>query len=96
MDVATKLSTAEEEIIWHSLGGKNKIPYRNRFVTGEGSADFPIVEGLVSKRMMIKRRYSLNELEIEFIYYVTELGTKAVGLNLPDRLFKFWGMKGGE
>jgi hypothetical protein len=86
------LSDREKEIITHALCGSQTrrplSPYRNRFITGEGTDDFAVCEGLVAKQMMTKRKYSLlkqvlNERSFDIIYFVTELGAKEVGLYLP-------------
>ena len=80
-----ELNQKEKDVLQHALcGGQNKNPYRNRFITGPGSKDFPIVEGLVGKGMMIKREFSFNENDTEFFYWVTENGAKSIGLTLPQ------------
>lgn len=78
------ISAEEKEIIRHALcGGRNTKPYRNRYVTGKGSTGYSICEGLTVKGFMRKRRNSLNDFSEEWIYFVTEAGAKAVGLQLP-------------
>ena len=68
----------EIQIIKHTLGlDYKKEPFRNHFVTGEGTVDFPICEGLVERGFMIKREHSLLSTG-DFVYYVTEEGKKAI------------------
>lgn len=70
------------EIIEHALGlsGKTK-PYRNTFVTGEGSNDYQDCLDLVEMGYMKKwgdRGYLVGDL-----FTVTEKGARAVGSDLP-------------
>lgn len=79
-----RLTLREKEVLLHTLGAFcNAPPYRNHFVTGEGSDDFPVVEGLAWKGLMTKGRYHLNEMSKEFIYRATEEGAAAVNRKLP-------------
>lgn len=69
------LTKQELHVLQHSLGlTRGKAEYRNHFVTGSGSVDFPICEGLVEKGLMSKRRDPFNEMSEQFVYHVTEEG----------------------
>ena len=73
------MNKKEKHILRHSLGlNQRKRSYRNHFVTGPGSKDFEDCEALVSKGLMNKRKYSLNEISEEYIYCVTDQGRKAL------------------
>ena len=71
------LERAEGHILLHSLGlnyGDNA--YRNHFVTGEGSVDYPHCMALVGKGLMVKR--AGNELSGgDDVFFVTEDGKQA-------------------
>ena len=72
------LSNKEFHILKHSLGlKKGKDIYRNHFVTGEGSADYPICETLVEKGLLFKRQALFDEIDDRYIYHVTDEGIKA-------------------
>jgi hypothetical protein len=79
------LSLAEKSVIRHSLlGSRDKgEPYRNRFVTNEGTRDFPVLEGLVKKGLMSRVGFPLDQVNTSFLYRVTEEGARAVKLKLP-------------
>ena len=71
------LTTRQHHILRHSLGltsGDNA--YRNRFITGPGSKDYPDCEALVAMGLM--RRRDGNELSGgDPVYAVTEEGITA-------------------
>lgn len=79
-----ELTQREREIILHSLGmpNKGKRPYRNHFVTGEGSTDWPTCEGLAAKGLM--RKFAGNPLTGgEPCFVVTREGCALVGTEPP-------------
>lgn len=80
------LSIAEKAKLRHALlGSRDKgQPYRNRFITGEGTVDFPVVEGLVKKGLMKRMAYPPSQTDTDFLYQVTEEGARAVKLKLPN------------
>jgi hypothetical protein len=73
-------NTKEElQILRHSLGlddnGKGN-PYRNHFVTGEGTTDWPICNRLVENGLMqVRRNHPLSGGDDCF--FVTEIGKAA-------------------
>ena len=75
--IMNKMPKEELHILRHSLGlrpGQNG--YRNYFVTGKGSRDYPVCETLVRKGYMTKNIDPLNEMEREYVYRVTESGKR--------------------
>lgn len=80
----SELTVAEEENIRHSLGLRMHEPiakkaHRNHFVTGPGTDDYPVMEGLVAKGFAI-RRGPLKSFGDDFVYYITDAGIQAAGL----------------
>lgn len=76
---------SELHILQHSLGvdeyGLGE-QYRNHFVTGEGSVDWPVCNELVHRGLMeVKRNHHLSGGSDCF--WVTELGKKYVAENSP-------------
>jgi hypothetical protein len=68
------ITTEQHDILRHSLGlGRSSREYRNHFVTGPGSTDYPHCEALVAAGLM--RRYEGNPLTGgEPMYAVTDEG----------------------
>ncbi len=65
----------DKQILMHALGIRkpNGRPYRNHFVTGEGSDDYPICMALVARGLMVKRKGS--ELTGgDDVFFVTDAG----------------------
>ena len=66
------------DILRHSLGlGRSDREYRNHFVTGPGSTDYPHCEALVTAGLM-KRREGNPLSGGDPIYSVTEAGRAAL------------------
>ena len=72
------VSVPERDILRHALGlGRSNREYRNHFVTGPGSTDYPHCEALVAAGLMTKRPgHPLSGGDP--IYYVTEAGRAAL------------------
>ena len=72
------VSVPERDILRHSLGlGRGDREYRNHFVTGPGSTDYPHCEALVASGLMTKSPgHPLSGGDP--IYYVTEAGRAAL------------------
>ena len=84
MDVQ-HLKPQEAGIILHALGiqrrgGKWTKPYRNYFVTGEGTADWPVCCGLVVRGLLRVRSRAVNGGDVTF-----EVIEKFVGKAEIDR-----------
>lgn len=73
MDVTKK----ELHILRHSLGlTRGNKSYRNRFCTDENSDDYLHCEALVSKGLMVRRKNSLDEMSVSYVYYATGDGQR--------------------
>lgn len=72
------MNIEQQDILRHALGlGRSDREYRNHFVTGPGSTDYPHCEALVKAGFMTRREGS--ELSGgDLIYLVTEAGRIAV------------------
>jgi len=84
MDAAAM--SADLHILQHSLGldqyGRGR-EYRQHFVTGEGSTDYPVCMDLVARGMMVRR--DGNELSGgDDIFIVTDAGRAYVASNSPE------------
>ncbi len=77
------LTKEEKDVLIHALTGGTKNVYRNSFVTGVGTTDFPLCESLLEKKAMVKTKLSAM-YGGDFLYSVTPTGAEAVGLRLPD------------
>ena len=71
------MNTEQNDILRHALGlGRSEREYRNHFVTGPGSTDYPHCEALVTAGLMTKSPgHPLSGGDP--IYYVTEAGRAA-------------------
>lgn len=66
----------EVEIMAHALGlNSEKVSFRNHFVTGPGTTDFPICENLKKQGLMRKDKMAFLS---DPIYHVTEKGKKII------------------
>lgn len=85
-EIAGKQVAPEElHILRHSLGlTYGDTMYRNHFVTGEGSIDYPFCEALVAKGLMRKGRPSAITGDMD-AYFVTEEG-KAIAVASQPKL----------
>ena len=72
------MNTEQNDILRHALGlGRSERKYRNHFVTGPGSTDYPHCEALVAEGLMTKSPgHPLSGGDP--IYYVTEAGRAAL------------------
>ena len=72
------MNREQQDILRHALGlGRSDREYRNHFVTGPGSTDYPHCESLVADGLMTKRPgHPLSGGDP--IYTVTELGRAAL------------------
>ena len=74
-------------ILRHSLGLRDdgsatpQGEYRNHFVTGEGTSDYPICQDLVGRDLMVRRRYGFDEVTPSWVYHATEAGKVAARNN---------------
>ena len=85
--IAAGLTGAQKHILRHSLGvpdpGQTNM-YRNHFVTGEGSTDYPDCMALLGLGMMT--RQNGNELTGgDDAFFVTEIGKAAVRKILQEQ-----------
>jgi len=65
-------------ILRHALGFGGRSPgYRNHFVTGHGSTDYPHCEELVASGLMTRRDGSVLSGG-DFVYHVTDSGKAAL------------------
>jgi hypothetical protein len=81
----TPLTTAERHVIKHSLGLlRAKEPYRNRFVSDPETSDWPILQALCERGLMVGRRYPLDEVGESWVFIVTEAGRAALAEDMPD------------
>jgi hypothetical protein len=72
------LPATERDILRHALGlGRGDREYRNHFVTGPGSTDYPHCESLVAAGLMTRREGSPLSGG-DPIYSVTEAGRAAL------------------
>lgn len=72
------LTEQEHEIMTHTLGlNRSLSAFRNHFVTGEGSIDYPICERLVASGFMTKRAGNVLSGGDD-IYSVTDAGRAAL------------------
>ena len=76
------MTNEQRDILRHALGlGRGSREYRNHFVTGPGTTDYPHCEALVTAGLM--RRRDLNPLSGgELLYSVTDAGR--VALKTPN------------
>jgi hypothetical protein len=72
------MNTEQHQILRHALGlGRSSREYRNHFVTGPGSTDYPHCEALVAAGLMTKRPgHALSGGDP--IYSVTDAGRTAL------------------
>lgn len=76
------MTEAEREILNHALGlNRRESEYRNHFVTGPGSTDYPHCEALVAAGLMTKREGNVLSGGDD-IYSVTDAGRAA--LRVPN------------
>ena len=67
------------QIMKHALGISNGgKEYRNYYVTGPGSDDYEYCEALFARGFMVRHPNHLNEMNVEYIYIVTEEGKRAI------------------
>lgn len=79
-----ELTKEQEHILRHSLGADSDRPgYRNHFVSGEGTTDWPILQQLVELGLMISRPYQLAQNDT--IFHVTENGQELIGVKYDSR-----------
>lgn len=72
------MSKKERHILQHALGISNGgKEYRNHFVAGEGSTDYPHCESLVEKGYMTRRDGS-PLTGGDYVYFVTDAGRQAL------------------
>jgi len=72
------MTDEQREIIRHAFGlNRRGSEYRNHFVTGPGSTDYPHCEALVAAGMMTKRAGNMLSGGDD-IYSVTDAGRKAL------------------
>ena len=78
------MNTEQHDILRHALGlGRSDREYRNHFVTGPGSTDYPHCEALVAAGLM--RRFEGNQLTGgEPMYAVTEEGKTVARSKTPN------------
>lgn len=72
------MTSEQREIMRHALGlGRGRAPWRNHFVTGPGSTDYPHCEALVAAGLMA--RHDGSPLSGgDPVYSVTEAGRAAL------------------
>lgn len=74
----TEISLTAEEIriLKHTLGVRTTMieSYRNYFMTGPDTTDYPVVEEITKKGFMQKQPYKLDEINESYIYSVTNEG----------------------
>ncbi len=76
------MTEAQREIMRHTLGlNRRDSEYRNHFVTGPGSADYPHCEAMVAAGLMEKRTGNVLSGGDD-IYSVTDAGRAA--LKVPN------------
>lgn len=74
------MNIEQHDILRHALGlGRSAREYRNHFVTGPGSTDYPHCEELVKAGLMTRREGS-HLSGGDPIYVVTEAGRIAAGM----------------
>ena len=79
-------TTEQRDILRHALGlGRGDREYRNHFVTGPGSTDYPHCEALVAEGLM-SRREGHHLSGGDPIYSVTEAG-KSVARGVTPNVF---------
>jgi hypothetical protein len=71
------MNSEQQDILRHALGlGRSDREYRNHFVTGPGSTDYPHCEALVAEGLMTRREgHPLSGGDP--IFCVTEAGREA-------------------
>ena len=76
---ALVVATTKEErrILLHALGvdSRNRKPYRNYYVSGEGGDSYPLCMGLIDKGLMDRRR---DLSGTSWTFFVTEAGRDEV------------------
>lgn len=76
---------SELHILQHSLGvdqfGRGR-QYRNHFVTGPGSVDFPHCMALIEKGLMVRREGG-TLTGGDYVFYVTDEGRRWMAENSP-------------
>lgn len=74
------ITPAQADILRHALGlGCSDVEYRNRFVTGPGSTDYPHCEALVASGLMTIRVTPAYCHPDDRVYAVTDAGRAAIG-----------------
>jgi hypothetical protein len=74
-----KINETERELMRHALGlNREREAFRNHFVCGEGHSDYDAWEALAARGLARKRRNSLNEMCVEFIFHLTDEGRAAL------------------
>lgn len=69
------ITPAQADILRHALGlGVSDVEYRNRFVTGPGSDDYPHCEALVASGLMTIRTTPAYFHPDDRVYVVTDAG----------------------
>jgi hypothetical protein len=72
------MTDEQREIMRHALGlNRRGSEYRNYFVTGPGSTDYPHIEALVAAGMMTKRAGNVLS-GYDDTYMVTDAGRAAL------------------
>lgn len=78
-----ELTREQIYIIKHTLGlTKTSSSYRNRFVTGKGSRDYPTCEKLVELGLMTRHQVGWV---LDNVYMVTDEGKRAIGIIEPSK-----------
>ena len=79
------ITTEQRDILRHALGyGRHTEPgWRNHFVTGPGTDDYPHCEALVAAGMMTKREGSALS-GWDAVYTVTDDGKSAARSKTPN------------
>ena len=78
------MNTEQNDILRHALGlGRSEREYRNHFVIGPGSTDYPHCEALVAEGLMTRREgHPLSGGDP--IYYVTDEGKAVARHKTPN------------
>lgn len=80
-----EITSREMSIMRHSLGlDSQDEPYRNNFVAGIDHSDIPQLESMVSKGLMIKRKYILDEVNDSYVFHVTCKGKREVMKHITE------------
>jgi len=82
----TKLNDSEISVLKHTLGLDRQNPtYRNYFIAGKKHRDYPTLEGLVRKGLMVRTNNHLDEVSVSYLYYTNLRGKEALKLSLEEK-----------